>query len=213
MQQTAQQFDMDAGIDCLAFTNTNDNRNDPQPVELLRKYADLVDFAEQAGLLTISNANDLKLLAERSPDEARAALERAITLREAMYRIFSAVAAGRTPDPADLDLLNASLHQAMSHSRLVPARDGFDWTWPDDQKSLDRATWPLVRSAAELLTSGEVDRVRECAAHDCGWLFFDESRNRSRRWCSMQTCGNRAKVDRFRTRRKDAGPVESGNRS
>jgi predicted RNA-binding Zn ribbon-like protein len=208
MQHTAHQFDLDAGVDCLAFSNTLDGRNDARPQERLASYLDLVEFTFQTGQLSISDANDLRLMAERRPDEATDVLRQAITLREAIYRIFSAIAAQATPQPDDLDLLNAELHEAMAATRLVPTRNGFDWTWPGQPHSLKRAYWPVVRSAAEMLTSGELDRVRECAAHDCGWLFFDESRNRSRRWCSMQTCGNRAKVDRFRTRqRTEAQPA------
>jgi predicted RNA-binding Zn ribbon-like protein len=60
--------------------------------------------------------------------------------------------------------------------------------------------WPVVRSAAELLTSDELGRVRECAADNCAWLFLDRSKNRSRRWCDMAVCGNRDKVRRFRQR-------------
>lgn len=204
MHQQTFHFDLDAGVDCLAFANTNEDRNVTSPVERLSTYGSLVDFSEQTGQLTVSGANDLRLLAERKPDEAQAVLQRAIRLREAIYRVFSAIAADRTPEPSDLDLLNTELHDAMSHTRLVAVDNGFDWTWPASTPELERALWPVARSAAELLISDELDRVRECAAHDCGWLFFDESRNRSRRWCSMQTCGNRAKVDRFRTRRKDA---------
>ena len=86
---------------------------------------------------------------------------------------------------------NADLHEAMARTQLVPENDGFTWTWPDDVVVLERAIWPVVRSAADLLISGELDRVRECAASDCSWLFFDESRNRSRRWCSMSSSGTR----------------------
>jgi predicted RNA-binding Zn ribbon-like protein len=202
MQQHATQFDLDAGVDCLAFANTLDGRNDVHPQDRLARYEHLVEFAYQTGQLSISDANDLRLMAERRPDDAADVLQQAIVLREAIYRIFSAIAAQTTPRPDDLDLLNAELHEAMAATRLVPTRNGFDWTWPGQPQSLKRAYWPVARSAAEMLISGELDRVRECAAHDCGWLFFDESRNRSRRWCSMQTCGNRAKVDRFRTRQR-----------
>ena len=204
MPQQTFHFDLDAGVDCLAFANTNEDRNVTNPVERLSSYGNLVDFSEQTGQLTVSGANDLRLMAERRPDEAQAVLERAIRFREAIYRVFAAIAADHTPEAEDLDLLNDELRDAMSQTRLVPADKGFDWTWPASAMPMERALWPVARSAAELLISGELDRVRECAAHDCGWLFFDESRNRSRRWCSMQTCGNRAKVDRFRTRRKDA---------
>lgn len=203
MQQTPA-FDLDAGIDCLAFANTLDDRHGTAPDDKLRHYADLVAFAEQTGQVSVSRGNDLRLEAERHPEAAATALQKAKTLREAVYRVFSAIAAGETPAEVDLGLINTELHEAMEHTRLVPSEHGFEWTWPDENLSLNRALWPVTRSVAELLISSELDRIRECAASDCGWLFFDESRNRSRRWCSMQTCGNRAKVDRFRTRQRNA---------
>lgn len=203
----ATQFDLDAGVDCLAFANTIDQRGMPKETDSLRTFADLIAFNEQTGSLHISMANDLRLLAERKPDEAEAVFNRAIVFREAIYRACSAIAAGETPEGPDLDLFNSELHEAMVHTRLVPVADGFDWTWPEVPLMLDRVLWPIVRSTANLLISGELDRIRECAAHDCTWLFFDESRNRSRRWCSMQTCGNRAKVDRFRKSRRDSPVV------
>jgi predicted RNA-binding Zn ribbon-like protein len=62
--------------------------------------------------------------------------------------------------------------------------------------------WPVAQSVEDLLTSAELIAVRECAAPDCGRLFVDTSRNRTRRWCDMRSCGNRAKVRRFYSRRK-----------
>jgi predicted RNA-binding Zn ribbon-like protein len=64
--------------------------------------------------------------------------------------------------------------------------------------------WPVVRSAADLLTSERVVRVRECAAEDCAWLFVDTSRGPRRKWCDMSTCGNRAKARRYYARHRSA---------
>ena len=208
MQET-RTFDLDAGVDSLAFANTLDGRLDPQTREQLQHYDDLVAFAHQASLLDEPEASGLRAMAMANPAAAQGVLKQAIALRETIYRIFSAVAAGRAPENRDLAALNHDLCVAMAHSRLVPGPDGIEWDWQRDPLRLDRVLWPVVRSAAELLTSGEEGRVRECAAHDCGWLFLDESRNRTRRWCSMQSCGNRAKVDRFRARRRGAEIIET----
>jgi predicted RNA-binding Zn ribbon-like protein len=64
--------------------------------------------------------------------------------------------------------------------------------------------WPVVLAAADLLTSGDRARIHECAGPGCGWLFLDTSRNRRRRWCTMQGCGNRAKARRFYERARDS---------
>ena len=118
----------------------------------------------------------------------------AVTVREALYRVFSAVAAGATAPAGDLATLNEALADGFAHSRLEPDGDGYHWAWQIDPPALDRMLWPVLRSAVDLLTSGELDRVKECPGlDDCGWLFFDTSKNGSRRWCSMEGCGNRAK--------------------
>jgi predicted RNA-binding Zn ribbon-like protein len=206
MQET-KTFDLDAGVDCLAFVNTLDDRGNERPKELLEEYADVIAFALQTGGLEEPEARQLTALALAHPDDAVSVLSEAIALRELLYRIFSVVAADHTPESADIELLNGELRAALGNVKLLSLSDAIEWSWLPGA-DLHRPLWPIVQSAADLLTSAEGGRVRECAAHDCEWLFFDESRNRSRRWCNMQTCGNRAKVDRFRARQRGAEIVE-----
>ena len=125
-------------------------------------------------------------------------------LREALYRIFTAHADGRDPAAEDLALLNRALALAMPHLQLSARAGTFAWEWDEDALDLHRLLWPVARSAADLLTSDDLVRVRECAGEHCNWLFIDRSKNNSRRWCDMQDCGNVAKVRRYRSR-KQAG--------
>jgi predicted RNA-binding Zn ribbon-like protein len=106
----------------------------------------------------------------------------------------------------DLRTLNRAIGRAMSHAGLTPSRGRFEWSWPEAPLDLDRVSWWVARSAAELLTSPDLTFVRECAGYDCGWLFMDTTKNRSRRWCNMSTCGNRAKGRRHYERRRAATP-------
>jgi predicted RNA-binding Zn ribbon-like protein len=133
-----------------------------------------------------------------------------MALREAVYRIFSAVAGSRSPQPADLAILNATLAAALASLRIVTMGNGFIWVWGGGEEALDRVVWPVALSAAGLLTSGERRAVRECAATNCAWLFLDTTRNRSRRWCDMKVCGNRAKARRHYERKKTM--VNAGDR-
>jgi len=84
---------------------------------------------------------------------------------------------------------------------MVPTDGAWRWEFVDGEE-LDSMLWPIVRDAAELLTSRDFDRVTECSGSDCTWLFADKSRNRSRRWCDMAECGNRSKARRFYRRQK-----------
>jgi predicted RNA-binding Zn ribbon-like protein len=123
--------------------------------------------------------------------------ERAIQLRETIYRIFSFLAANRSVALDDLAFLNEALSKSLAHLRITSSSTGFSWDWSDTSETLDQVLWPIVRSATELLTSKDLERVRQCADdRGCGYLFIDMSRNRSRRWCSMESCGNRAKAQR-----------------
>ena len=103
---------------------------------------------------------------------------------------------------ADLGLLNQALTAALQHSRLVRAKSGLTWGWEPNEQALDCMLWPIVRSAADLLTSRELDNVRQCGSLPCGWLFLDRTKNLSRHWCQMKACGNRAKSRRHYARRK-----------
>jgi len=83
----------------------------------------------------------------------------------------------------------------------------FAWGWDFYQAALDDIIWPVVRSAADLLTSDTLPMLRICAADDCQWLFMDTSKNQTRRWCNMKSCGNRAKARRHIERKKQTAKV------
>jgi predicted RNA-binding Zn ribbon-like protein len=184
------------GALCLDFANTIGNHKGAKPSEHLVSYADLVAWSRRAGILTNRAAQELLSQAARHPSEASDVLQRARTLREAIYRIFSAIAAGASAKSADLKILNRSLGDALVNSRLVPTKNGFAWGWADET-TLDQMLGVVARSAADLLTLGKLDRVRQCSDEVCGWLFVDTSKSRSRRWCDMNDCGNRAKARRY----------------
>jgi predicted RNA-binding Zn ribbon-like protein len=201
-------FDLDGGRPCLDFANTYSSGK-----ERLPSYADLVYFATQSNLLTPEDAAWLQTEARRDHAVADGVLTRARGLRQAIRAIFFAVAADRTPPEADLGFLNLDMAVSLPHARVLPnsAGDGYVWGWSG--RNLDAPLWPIARSAADLLTSAEDLRlVRECGAEDCEWLFLDSTRNRSRQWCSMQSCGNREKARRHYRRsrqRRDEATLSS----
>jgi predicted RNA-binding Zn ribbon-like protein len=204
-EQDEQPFDLRGGALCLDFTNSVSDRAGEAPVERLRSYADLVAWARQAGVVDQDEAAALTLRSAERPAAAEQALAGAIDLREILFRLFVGVAAGEPPPPADLAALNERLPGALGHLRVAPEGDGFAWRWAEDPGALDPMLAPIVRSAADLLTGPDLAAVRECASGACRWLFLDRSRNRSRRWCDMKVCGNRAKARRHYRRRVAAG--------
>lgn len=189
---------------CLDFTHTLTERYSPQLQELLNSYSDLVAWGLFEHLLTDEAAQQLLREAKNHPEEASAAQERALDLRETIYRVFYALSEGSSPEQADLALLNERLAEAMSHACLVADGGAFRWDWTMNEQAFERILWPVARSAADLLTSEKLHDVRACVAEDCKWLFLDTSKNHSRRWCDMQTCGNQAKARRHSSRKRDA---------
>jgi predicted RNA-binding Zn ribbon-like protein len=193
--------EMVGGRLCLDFANTVHSFYDEEKRDELQTYADLLEWSRRADLVTDREARRLLKEAAAHPAKAKAALERAKRLRDAIFKIFAAVAAGRAPERDDVALLNSVLAEALTHSRVVARPEGFVWGWAVED-SLDQLLWPLARSAADLLTSDELTRTRECGGESCTWLFMDTSKNRSRRWCDMKGCGNRAKSRRHYERKR-----------
>lgn len=187
---------LEGGEPCLDFVNTASGRSEGPLREKLGAYGDLVTFGERVGILDGAAAARLRAAAASSPAEADAVLERARALREAIFRLFA-----RSPGEADLALVTEAAGKAAAARRLAAVPEGYAFEWPETDR-LDRPLWPLALSAADLLTSEDRERVKECAADNCNWLFLDMSRNRSRRWCDMAVCGNRAKARRFSERQR-----------
>jgi predicted RNA-binding Zn ribbon-like protein len=192
---------------CLDFINTVDGRKSNSPRteaqlvgDKLGDYSDLVEWSRHSGIVTATEAERLIQAGKRNAGEAKDVLGRATALREALYRICKAVMTGRRPARVDLDIVNGELLEARAHERLTHGPHGFTWELAGDEAALDRMLWSIAQSGAELFTSGDLSRLRECSGEDCGWLFEDTSKNRSRQWCDMQDCGNLAKVRRYRTR-------------
>ncbi len=190
-------FELTGGRLCLDLVNTLDERATDHPRELLPRYQDLIDWGVQAGAVSRAEAGTLRARVARERGAAEKALARVIALRETLFLIFSAVARGSAVPVGALARLNDAVVEAAARRRVTHQRGGFTWSWePAEPDDLDRLRWMAAWSAADLLTSAEADRVRQCAGAGCAWLFLDTSKNRTRRWCDMSVCGNRAKARR-----------------
>jgi predicted RNA-binding Zn ribbon-like protein len=185
------------GRQCLDFINTLDWRGTETPVEFLNAYPDLLAWSRHVGICTPSETRRMTEMAKGCQAEARQVCKRAVALREIIYRIFAAISQDKNPAPRDLARFNQYLSEALKASQIIRAKDGYSWDTAGDKARLDWVLNPVVRSAAELLISDDIKHIKACADPACGWLFLDSSRNKRRRWCDMQDCGNRAKASRF----------------
>ncbi len=187
------------GTLCLDFANTVDWHASDNPEETLTGYKDLVEWSTRRGLLNKEDAASLRGKGEQNKELGRSVMGEATVLREAIYRIFSATAHGRIPPERELQLLNQYLAKGLSRTRITVDGNRFRWDWAKEDRPLDMMLWPVAKSAADLLTSEDIGRVKECANEEegCGWVFLDTSRSQNRVWCSMKSCGNRMKFRRF----------------
>ncbi len=186
---------------CLDFANTLNGHTRPAPHEYLHDYQDLVLWTRHAGVLSSNDFRELSKQAEARPSKAEEAFRNALAMREVIFRIFSALAFRDEPVKADVDRLNKAWQESQCHSQMILTSAGFTLGW-DDEPSLERVARLVVASAVHLLASERVEQIRRCAGEGCDWLFLDMSRNHLRRWCSMEECGNRAKMRRRQHRKK-----------
>lgn len=192
---------------CMVFANTVAWHAGPHPEETLHSYHDLVRWAQGAALLSAPDARRLARLADKRPADAGRVFQRARALREAIYRILVATIRGKSPAPSDLAELNQTIRKITRGARITKTAEGYRWTWTLTKDTLESPIGRIALSATELLVSENLKRIGQCADdRGCGWLFLDTSKNRTRRWCDVRDCGNRARQRRFQKRaRRKAG--------
>jgi len=190
-------YNTETGWLCLDFANTVEWHASSQPVESIMNYSDLLEWSRQEGIISDVAADLLKRKGEEKKAEAQSMVHEARELREAIYHILSDTVHQQPAKSTDMDILNRAVADMLSHSKLAPHDTGFTWECDYETDRLDSILWPIIRSTVDLITTEALQRVGQCADEQgCGWLFWDSSRNRSRRWCDMRDCGNRAKVRR-----------------
>ena len=188
---------------CLDFINTRGSHFDDDAREYVADYAGLVAWLRACeGGLDARHASRVLAEARAHPRKASDAFARSRELRALLYRVIGARANGDAPARADLDAFNREAQSALAHRRIATG-ERWRWAW-DDEDALELPLRLVLASAIDLLLDDDPARLRQCPAPDgCGWLFYDVSRNATRRWCSMQTCGNGAKARRFQRRRRE----------
>ena len=204
------QFEPIGGHPALDFVNTLGGLRDGEPGsenEYLGSYENLVELGLTTGTLPESAARRLRRAARERPDDAEAALAPAREVRALLDSVFRPVAEGGAP-PADALAELAGLDAtALSHGLLIEDDGRVSWSW-EDAPGLEAPLWPLVHAAVGLATSGPLDRVSCCGR--CRWLFLDATKNHSRRWCSMETCGTYRKMERYVARRRERRAASAG---
>lgn len=178
------------GHPALDFLNTAGGRTRARDVERLARFGDAVAFATAAGVVSSEEAAALGTLAATQPVTADAALAALRDQREALHRYLRAGTEDAAPASDDRGRVETDLKAAYASARLTAE----GWATDIEACGLDLLARRLALAAASLLTGPDRLHVHMCQA--CSWLFLDPSPTHRRRWCSMATCGNRAKARR-----------------
>ena len=187
------------GTAILDLANTQSGPPGGSPdIESLRDYGDLLRWGVRVGVLGEDEATHLARAATRHPKAAREAFQRTLELRRDAYDVFAALAAERRPPEAEVARLRVAATEALAHATITEADGTFSIRW-DETDDPDRAWWPVAHAGLETLLHGPLDRIKGCGG--CRYLFLDETKNRSRRWCSMDDCGTREKMRTYVARR------------
>ena len=178
----------------LDFINTRSGPPfGPAVDDVLTGYAELVAWSVYSGALDEREAGRATRLARKDPAAAAEVFAHALRLRDDLDAIFRALATARPPGRDALSRLRDDEADALAHARLE-RRDSFEWSWHDD-RTLGRVIRPVAHAATQLLIGEGLDRIKVCGG--CRFIFADESKNRSRRWCSMEDCGTAEKMRRY----------------
>jgi predicted RNA-binding Zn ribbon-like protein len=196
--RTLETLELVGGVLCLDFVNTINSRVNPEH-DYLSHYSDLAGWANKVGILSPAQINQLQKRASQNAKEAEEALQKAQTLRELLYRLFSNAARGTDPKKEDMVSFIKYYGESISQGQFFKTDKHYVTVWKADQ-GFDALLFSIIHSAGEILQSDELAQVKECPG--CGWLFLDTSKNQSRRWCSMNTCGARDKMRRYHKRKQ-----------
>lgn len=168
-------------------------------------WEEFVLFLEATRVISAQRSAVLLDLPEADPQAAHALLQRASTFRDTLRRVFLALIAGETPKRDAVEPINELLRVTEGHDELLFDAERWRIEFVARENSLEWLLAAVARSAAEIVAEGAEARVRICANPDCGLLFYDASRTKRRRWCSMAVCGNRHKVASFAKKHAGAG--------
>jgi predicted RNA-binding Zn ribbon-like protein len=186
----------------LDFANTSSGRNSPAHLEHLISADDVIAWARHARVIGPDDGARLAAAVTQDRALSRELLQRALALREIIYDVGVSIAARRQPPAAPVEQLARVHAECVAHAHLVAYQATFVWTWNPKEAAIESVLGPITLSALTLLTQADLSRIKQCHGDHCGWLFFDTTKNKSRRWCEMEVCGNRAKQRRHQTRRR-----------
>ena len=191
---------LNGSVLCLDFVNTIHDRIYEPERDYWVTYVHLLQWALKAGIIKPGEYEILLEYYESKPSPGPKLLKEAIKVRELLYSLFLPISSGKKVSGDNLEAFNEIVSKCLPRLRLKPHNKGFSQTWQFTPGESVMIIAPVIYSAYELLLSDRLDRIKECT--NCGWLFLDTTKNGTRRWCSMNTCGSIVKAKEWYHRNK-----------
>lgn len=185
-------IELNGGLLCLDFINSVASRKELPMTEYLNSMHDLIEWGRRLKIIDAKTEKLLTSEVELYPKKAIAFFKEAIYFRELLYSIYHPISSGKIIPSAVLKEYNAMLSVYFSYLRLKSTTEGFEEDWTLEETSFKRLLAPILNDSYENLLSNKLHRIKECP--NCGWLFYDSTKNGKRRWCSMKSCGSGVKA-------------------
>lgn len=200
--RTIETLELDGGWLCLNFINTVRNRFEEPVFCYLPRHDEVLKWAKRLELFSQVEIRRVKTYIEEHPDVAEKQHKKIIEVRETLYRMFAAIARNLQPSEYVLEKFNKYLSETFNDLKINVEKDRIvTEDWYKKNSGLLQIQHLIIKSAYELLISNSLIRLKEC--DNCGWLFLDKSKNKSRRWCNMQTCGSMEKAKKYYRSKKN----------
>ena len=199
--RTIETLELDGGALCLNFVNSVRNRSENPLYEFIVTPEDWLLWNRRVQLYDVVAEQDLREYCNENQGKAISELRRIIKVRELLYRIFRKIAQKEQPLNEDIRIFNKECSFAFRYLNIeINERLESKLMWGYERSDLLWTLLPVIKSAYELLISESKTRIKECS--NCGWLYLDQSKNNSRIWCNMKTCGNTLKTKKYYERKK-----------
>jgi predicted RNA-binding Zn ribbon-like protein len=196
-----------AGKLALDFTNTESGRGSAKHLDHLQTAGDLVAWAVHAEIISERDASLFQHKFKGQSKPAHRLIGRGKSLREIIYQVNSYVIAGQQPNDKLMRSLTAAHTEMLAAATLTSHEGNYAWAWNPRTELTAAILGPITVSAMALLVHADLSRIKRCRGSHCGWLFFDSTKNKSRQWCDMSVCGNRAKASALRARSRHENQV------
>jgi predicted RNA-binding Zn ribbon-like protein len=174
-----------SGSTCIDFCNTLDHKYTPPKYDLIPNYASTLQWGQAAGILPLSF--------QGAAADGQQSIARIYDMRSLISSLLLPFTCSGIPNETELTAFNTCLREVNESMKIISTGGGYTLIC-SAVDPLAQIVCAVVRSTADLLLSNQLEQLKQCG--ECGWLFYDTSRNQSRRWCDMNSCGNRAKARR-----------------